>query len=207
MSNENRMSKRSFAERLAAIAMTFDKELPKQVADIYWEALRPYPADTLERAFVRAIRECTFFPKPAELIAFIEGTPLERAEVAWNAMLTAMSKVGAGASVRFWDATIHAVILSLGGWQQVCLWEESELPYRRREFMALYAAHRGAGERPEYAAGSVEVHNRERFPDHVPEPHRIMPGERAGEVRVIEPPPVKALGGGERKQIEAGASE
>lgn len=75
-----RSDEHGFAQLLAALATVFDKELGEELVGVYFKALEDMPLEDLATATKRAIRECKFFPRPAELRE-LAGTGLSSAEV------------------------------------------------------------------------------------------------------------------------------
>ena len=68
------------------------------MTDFYWKALEPYDDKQCAGAFNRAISECKFMPKPADLIEFM-GKPIaveDRALVIANDILSHLQTYGAG---------------------------------------------------------------------------------------------------------------
>ena len=63
-----------FADLLADCCLVFDKDITVKLADIYWKVLKRFSDKEVSDAFEQAIKKCRFFPKPAELIEFIEGS-------------------------------------------------------------------------------------------------------------------------------------
>uniref|UniRef100_A0A6M3KXK4 DUF6475 domain-containing protein n=1 Tax=viral metagenome TaxID=1070528 RepID=A0A6M3KXK4_9ZZZZ len=188
------MDKVKFAERLAGLALVFDKEFSTPLTEIYWQTLgAQYPEADVEHAFTRAFKECTFFPKPAELIAFIEGSMESRAETAFQALLFAMGTAGSNRSVQFVDPAIHSVVSIFGGWPAVCLWTVEETPYRRKEFVALYERYAGERNPPPYLLGRDEIENQYDHLEMVQQPVLIGPGEKAGQFQIVRPEEQKRI--------------
>lgn len=201
MTQQQPMSKAVFAERIAALALVFERETSPELTDIYWKAVGSrYPAEEMERAFSRAMTECRFFPRPAELIEFIEGSKASRGEVAFGMMIHAMQRVGSAPSVRFLDPVIHAVVSTLGGWPAVCQWAIAETPFRRKEFLTLYERYAGEKNLPTYLLGAEEHHNRVAYSALVSPPVLVGPGKAAGQFQITKPTqtPAKRLGEPER---------
>ena len=139
--------------------------------EMYWVALMPYDDEETERAFQEAARRCKFFPKPAELIEFIEGSSEGKEALAWHALLTGIARVGSWSSVRFSDPAIHSVIETWGGWIQVCSMTTRDLQFREKDFKELYRMHSRRDSHQEYLAGRTEFDNRKRgYLDRIPKP-------------------------------------
>ena len=62
------------------------------------------------------------------------------AETAWNTLLDKIEQVGYARQPTGFDQTTLYCIKSLGGWTHVCSWLESELTWRKKEF--IEALHR-----------------------------------------------------------------
>jgi hypothetical protein len=52
---------------MAALSVTFGKELSPQLAEIYWDALKPMAIEQVQEAAKSWIRHGKHFPKPADL--------------------------------------------------------------------------------------------------------------------------------------------
>lgn len=110
-----------FAELIGALAETFDESLSVLRLEIYFEALGDLELGTVERAVIEAARTLKFFPKPAELRALIEGSPEDRAELAWMEVLQQVRFVGYYGTPTFTDPAITRAIRDLfGGWPALC---------------------------------------------------------------------------------------
>jgi hypothetical protein len=78
------------------------------------------------------------FPQPGELIEIIKGGSGDKAVVAWGIYFDAMRRYGSYRTVEFQDGRIGRTLELMGGWVQSGEWLESEMQYRRSEFMKLY---------------------------------------------------------------------
>lgn len=114
-----------FAAVMGALALAVDVELaPERVAALL-RVLEPYPIEAIERASLRWARERLHqgFPRPAELVALIEGARAgveDKAASEAERVLVAVREVGADYPVVFDDTTTQAVIVAMGGWVAVC---------------------------------------------------------------------------------------
>jgi Domain of unknown function (DUF6475) len=110
-------------------------------AEAYWEVLKPYPIELVERACREAIRTSEFMPKPAALIKLIETAPADQALLAWGRVKGALSAVGQYQSVDFNDSILHRVIVHFGGWaafaDQIYTADGKE-SFLQRDFCKLY---------------------------------------------------------------------
>lgn len=165
------MNYEEFTKFLMAIGELFDKKLSPAVFEIYYEVLKEYPWEDILHAFNQAIRTCKFFPKPAEIIEIIEGSPQSRAEVAWRDVLDAISSVGGYESITFDDPAINIVIEQLGGWIELTGKTKEELKFLERNFKQLYNFYisRQVESISSHLPGIIECENRARgFSKHIP---------------------------------------
>lgn len=84
---------------MAALSVTFGKELSQPLTDIYWDALKPMAIEQFQEGAKSWIRHGKHFPKPAELLDRLaeltqakpkEFRPLPPADRKWLAMVNAM---------------------------------------------------------------------------------------------------------------------
>lgn len=102
------------------------------------------PIESVERAAMRAIRECQFMPSVFELRQ-LAGAKSEnvaakdKPTLAWGDVRRAINRVGAYDSPKFDDPVIHATIRQLGGWVALCDSTAEELVWREKDFLRTYA--------------------------------------------------------------------
>jgi len=149
--------KENFSKMLLGLGELFDKEISEILLSIYWEALKPYPWTVVKEALNKAAVMCRFFPKPVEIIELIEGSDTEQAEEAWATLLDAIEQCGAYVSVVFADGRIARCIELMGGWEAVNRWKIDELPFRRKDFLAIYKSLPKTG--PAKVVGIIEKEN------------------------------------------------
>lgn len=161
-----------FIKNLLGMAELFDKELSVTLQDLYWKLFKDsVEDDEFEEMCGRAAVTLKFWPKPAELLGFIQGSEEAQALEAWETLFNAIQRIGPYDSIRFQDPRITRAVESLGGWQGVCLWENKDLGYKRHEFLRTYQALTGDAGPPRPMAGLIEEHNRAiDRKDHIPAP-------------------------------------
>lgn len=170
---------RRFSAALTACAELYGRSVSEGAISLWWEALRRFDVEQVERAFrvcIESPEAGQFMPKPADLIRAIEGTSTDRSLLAWGEVYEAMSTVGAYRSVQFSDPAIHAAVSDMGGWVKLCRSTLDELPFVQRRFCDAHKVYtqRGAEHAPAYLAGESEQQNAgivSRIP--APEPVRI----------------------------------
>jgi len=149
---------------MAVLGEIFDQGQPltEFKIELYFKSLMDYGIDAIEKAASNIIKGRVYpaFPKPAEIINEIDGLATERALLAWNQVLEGMRRVGQWQSVKFSDPVIHSAVESMGGWEKICYWDDSELAWKQKEFERLYAiAEKQGGVHPEYLPGIHEMKN------------------------------------------------
>jgi hypothetical protein len=145
---------KKFTAILTGLAETYERDLSKELIELYWRVFKGYSDEEFEAGVERLVRGRTLqkFPKPAEIINYIEGrtetdmlSHEERAELAWQSVVKAMSDYGAWQSVVFEDATIMGVVEALGGWRELCMVEKDQLVWKQKEFVKIYCIDKKAG--------------------------------------------------------------
>ena len=77
-----------FGLGMKKLGVSFNRDVGKDVLEVYWEVLGRCAAPDLARGFKRALAECKFFPPPAELRAF--SKPVDNLVADTNARLDAL---------------------------------------------------------------------------------------------------------------------
>lgn len=155
------MRRETFVAALAVLSEVFGREVSPALTEVYWEIFRDYPDALFRTAVTRAVRTLRFFPRPSDLLEILEGSPEDRALLAWQTLEKSIRTIGSWDSVRFEDPALSAAVENLGGWTKVCEWTEEEMPIRRREFERHYricAERRIRG--PQWHPGWIEINNR-----------------------------------------------
>ena len=155
-----------FATALATLAEGLDKTLTRTQIEFYFEVLRNFELPEIKQAIVQAGRECRFFPKPAELIEFIEGSKDGQAGKAWALLVEAARKGGQYASLWMEDFALAAAFRrTFPSWIEFC----QELPpvsdpmhasWFNRFRSAYTDAKRSLAQEDRYFIGWHEANNR-----------------------------------------------
>lgn len=123
------------------------------------------PVEQIERATTAALqRPDKWMPSPGELRELAgDVRPADRAAMAFQALKTACSRVGAFRSPDFDDALINATVRNLGGWTRACEMPVSEFDtWYRKDFIEVYQMFCRTGTNPEQDApliGESEASN------------------------------------------------
>ena len=173
----------AFIAVMGAIAEALGQpKLSRLGLKLFFDVLRPYSFEEVSNALYATLRQSPFMPKPSDVVRYIEGTAEDRGREAWHAVLQAMRKHGAYASVRFDDPAIHFAIERMGGWQKLCLMPEDELPFRERDFIGHYKRGERAGWDmvPKHFIGIIEQQNTQNgWMDAIPDTVEISTKNKA----------------------------
>ena len=137
--------KRFFA-CLVGSAEISGKELSKHGMKLYWEMLKQYDIEAVEKAFVQHglnPDSGQFMPKPADIVKHIDGGGADRGMLAWSKVDKAVRRIGQYVdAVVFDDPIIHAVIDDMGDWSHLCsIQTEDDLKFKGIEFGKRYRAY------------------------------------------------------------------
>lgn len=165
--DDNIEERRRFAALLTALSDYYKSEISKAVAGIYWQGLKQYDYEAIERAcwaHTQLPDEAgRWMPRNSDIIKMIEGSTVDQAAVAWSKVESAIHTRGPWDDLIFDDPLIHRVVADMGGWIKVCsIPDEKDLHFAGKEFQTRYRAFRMRGEQPEYPAkltGSSNAHN------------------------------------------------
>lgn len=130
-----------FVSVLTRTAAVYRADLSADVLELWWEALADYDMPAIRQALTRHIRNPDtgqFMPKPADVIRYMGGTTQDAALKAWAKVHKAIRMAGGYVDVVFDDPLIHAVVIEMGGWAQLCGHSETEMPFRAKEFENRY---------------------------------------------------------------------
>lgn len=153
-----------FASLMAGIGVVYNKSLNQAVIDIYWNLLRAFSLEEVEKAIKCHCENPDvgkYLPKPSDLIMAMEGSSQNQALRAWTKVYYAIQRVGSYASVAFDDPLIHAVIVDMDGWQKLCWIDDKQLPFIAKEFQERYRGYvvRRPTKYPKYFIGVFESRN------------------------------------------------
>ena len=153
-----------FTSMMAGIGELYAKTISSHLIDIYWQALKRFDLIDVQSAFQTHINnpDCgQFFPKPADVVRFIEGSGETKALHAWAKVEKSIIQVGSYQSIVFDDAIIHAVIEDMGGWIKLCAIKNDDMPFRANEFQKRYMGFisKSPNRHPKTLCGIAELDN------------------------------------------------
>lgn len=164
--NDSLDEKKRFASLMVNLSDYYKQEISKGVMALYFDALRPYEFEDIERAAKAHILNPdisgSFMPKVSEFIKMMQGSTGDQSAVAWSKVDGAVRRIGGYQDVVFDDPIIHRVITDLGGWLWLNDQKDDAWPFIGNDFKVRYKAFRMRGETPEYARiliGTANAHN------------------------------------------------
>lgn len=164
---DNLDERRRFAGLLTALSDYYKSEISKAVAVLYWEGLRQYDYEAIEKACWSHTQSPDengrWFPKISDLTKVLHGSTQDQSAVAWSKVDTAIRTRGTWDDVVFDDPIIHRVIADMGGWVYIGTKQDDEWPFVAKDFQARYRSIKMRGEAaPEYQpklTGSANAYN------------------------------------------------
>lgn len=132
-----------FIAELAQLSELYNRPLSEGLQALYFEGLSHYPIEQVVSAIRTHMRQADggrFFPKPADLIALLEGDPESQALLAWTTVVEAWVQHGLYESVVFENPVITQVLADMGGWVDFDARYRltKEEPFLRKEFCTRY---------------------------------------------------------------------
>lgn len=124
-----------------------DNKSTKATFGAYWIALGHLDDDVFQQAATQCLRECTFYPKPAEILSRAEriltnaGVLPKEAPEAWNEVMHAVRSMGSERAHQyaFSSPDIPQLARECGGFVKIGTCDaERELPFLRKEFISRY---------------------------------------------------------------------
>ena len=171
---------------LSAMALNYDKTLNPDLAKLWLKILEPYSADVVSAAVMYVVQTYAYKTLPPfavlqEAIRKVTGEKpkpepakaLEtRAEAEWGIVLKAIVDVGSYGSPKLCPQTEKTIAL-MGGWQHLCgTLTESNMDFKRRDFVKLWQDAEYISEAMELGAGA-ETKAIESAPGAATVPHVI----------------------------------
>ncbi len=157
--------KKRFLTLLTGISDYYGKEMSAGVVGLYWQGLRQYDMDSVEKALWAHTQHPDtgmWMPKIADVTKMLQGRTVDQAATAWSKVDGAVRRIGNYADVVFDDAIIHRTLADMGGWIALGTKTEDDWPFIAREFENRYRGYRMRGETPEYPPiliGMSNAHN------------------------------------------------
>ena len=141
----NTKQKKEFADSYMATCLAYDKEFNVELAKLYFSDLSEYSIQQVSAAFSKHRKDPDrgrFFPKVADLVYQITGTEKQQgesldqqAELQWAAIMRAATNGSEPVNI---SVEARSALRAIGGCQKVGYTLEKEIPFLKREFIALF---------------------------------------------------------------------
>lgn len=155
--------RKRFAALLTGISDYYRREISKVAIKIYWEGLRQFDYDAIERAMWQHTQSPDeagrWMPQISDLTKMMVGRTADQASLAWSKVNRAVHQIGPHVDVVFDDPIIHRVLDDMGGWAPLGSKEEKEWPFIAKEFEARYRGYKMNGQQPDYPRVLVGMAN------------------------------------------------
>lgn len=153
----------------SASRMTATEPKTEDALGLMFTILQKYELQEIQEAVLKHFKtsQGMFFPMPANIISLIEGSPEEKANIAWRFVEKVMTKYDSRDSVRFPRPEYHYAIEILGGWKKFSddfnELSDKDLIFFGKRFEETYLRALRTGQdwekvRP-YFKGEFEAHN------------------------------------------------
>jgi len=139
------INKKQFADQFALTCLAYEKSFNKELASLYFSDLSEYGISEVVGAFTRHRKDTDrgrFFPKVADLIYQITGTEKQQAEslehqaeLEWAQIYRAAAN---GNEPKNISIEALAALRSIGGSSKVGYSLEKDIPFLKRDFIALF---------------------------------------------------------------------
>jgi len=151
-----------FLSMLSGISDYYNRQLGKDAIRLYWEGLKQYDLQAVEKAFWTHTQNPDsgqFMPKIADIAKYLKGRTSDQASQAWSKVDKAMRHVGTYQDVCFDDSIIHRVIEDMGGWIFLGMKTQEDWTFLQNQFENRYRGYVMRDEHPEYQSRLIGVAN------------------------------------------------
>ena len=133
------MNKIETAEILGYLSAAYPSaKVTKETAIVFHDILKELPRTEVMSAAKELVRECDWFPSPAQVlraVARANGLLSPIPAFAWQEVLAEVRRVGKGEEPKFSHATTQAVVKAMG-WREICMSDNANV--LRSNFLKLY---------------------------------------------------------------------
>lgn len=158
----NNDDKSRFLLIMTGIAEYYGKTLSQAVIRLYWEGLKQYDLQAVEKSLWTHTQDPDsgqFMPKIADVAKYLKGRTTDQAAIAWSKVDKAIRYIGIYQDVVFDDAIIHKVIADMGGWIALGSKTDEEWIFFGNQFQTRYRGYAMKAEEIEYQSALTGVIN------------------------------------------------
>lgn len=137
-------NKKDFAVLFYGLGEYYDKPVTKNLLLIYFDDLKKYSLDEVKEGASKHRldpKHGTFWPKSADIIRHLQTDEIsdeEKAELAWAQVIREIRRTGSYGTLKLDDKQAIAAVKSLGSWSQLCGSTETEMTWKKKEFISMY---------------------------------------------------------------------
>lgn len=141
----SKLDRKTFAQVFSTTCLAYEKPFNKELAELFYSDLSGVDTDSVVSAFAshrRHTERGRFFPKVADIFYQIEGSEKQQsenidnqAELQWSAILAASIN---GREPENLSIEARSCLRSIGGCHKVGYTLEKDLPFLKRDFIALF---------------------------------------------------------------------
>ena len=136
--------KEDFTMLMVGIGELYNKEITKPLMRIYFSSLINHSLHDVEQginAHTMDAKHGSFFPKPADIVRNLQTGKIsqeDKAMLAWSQVIREIRRTGSYGTLKLDDKQALASVKALGSWQQLCNSTETEMTWKKKEFMNIY---------------------------------------------------------------------
>jgi len=157
--------KDNFELVMVGICETYSKEVTKPLMRLYFTALSSYSIKEVNEGISKHLMDTnhgSFFPKPADIVRHLQLSQIsteDKSELAWSQVIREIRTTGSYGTLKLDDKQAMASVKALGSWQQLCGSTETDMTWKKKEFMQIYQTYENTHEcmLPSSLPGLVEL--------------------------------------------------
>jgi len=131
------IDKSEFMKLMLETGNMYSIDVSKGQMRAYYDLLKQYPRDALQKAFRSHAMNSEWFPKISQIIALIDGTGKEQGADAWAKVMLEIRKTGSYGQPRV-SPEIGEAISKIGGWKVLCSMTYRDLEFKAKDFTNIY---------------------------------------------------------------------
>jgi hypothetical protein len=138
----------NFEKMVRATATMYTTVKPEDIntmmLKLFFASLSEFSFERVSYGFEQHLKDPVdgkFFPKPANIIKHLQTSEIsteDKATLAWSQVIREIRRTGSYGSLELDDKQALAAVKSLGSWQQLCNSTETEMTWKKKEFMSIY---------------------------------------------------------------------
>ena len=138
------LDKKDFAVLFYGLGEYYDKPVTKNLLLIYFDDLKRYSLDEVKEGASKHRldpKHGTYWPKSADIIRHLQANEIsieQKAELAWAQVIREIRCTGSYGTLKLDDKQAVAAVKSLGSWSQLCSSTESDMTWKKKEFISMY---------------------------------------------------------------------